>query len=292
MKSKSVAITAGVLAVIIVLLLSYFYIEYSNERELNSARMFLDYQVKQLNKNIEDQKLSSLALAKLIGQNDGVQDCFIKDDRQECMDKISNIVSSLNSVSMYKNIKIHLHTRDFKSYLRSWNFTRFGDDLASFRFLLKEADRIKAPVAGIENGIAGTFIRAISNVTKQGTKLGTIEVMLDFDHISGFFKEQGIDLFVLIDKNKTKIIRSIQADNLLDDYYVSNYTSTNLNVIEILKEIDFENVNFYKSRTHYFAVTPLVDMSLNRLGYYVLHINKDLKEQSLLNENFFFNSLF
>lgn len=288
-KRPAFAIIISLLCVAILSLAGFFYNSYQKEKESASAKIFFDYQIKQLQKNIEDQKLSSLAIAVLLGQNDRVQQCFLDTNRSKCTSNINEIVSNLSSVLMYKNIKIHLHTKDLKSYLRSWDPQNFGDNLSSFRRLLLEIDKTGQPVTGIESGVAGTFIRSVSNITQDGQRLGTIEVILDFEHISNFFKDQGIDIFVLIDKDKTL---KKPTDKLLQKYYISNFNSTNLNVVEMLKEFDFENRNFFKHKTHYFAASPLIDANSNRIGHFVLHINKNLKEQNILQEYMILNSIF
>lgn len=272
-------------------LIAYFYKSYTDEKELNSVKIFFDYQIKQLHKNIEDQKLSSMALAVLLGQNDRVQECFDK-EREICIKNINEIVKNLSQVLMYKNIKIHIHTSDLRSYLRHWSPQNYGDNLSSFRYLLLEADRQKRAVTGIESGVGGTFIRAVANVTKGDLKLGTIEVMLDFNHVSGFFRDQGVDLFVLLDKKLIHAQQKRETDNLLPKYYVANFASANLNLLPILKEFDLDSNDFFRYKTHFFALSPLIDANQKRIGYFVLHVNKNIKEQNILQEYLLLNSLF
>ncbi|OPA76476.1 chemotaxis protein [Campylobacter pinnipediorum subsp. pinnipediorum] len=278
--------------VVIFISVIFFYNSYIKERELNSAKIFFDYQIKQLHKNVEDQKLSSLALSVILSQNNKIQECFLDLNRSLCISNMNDIISNLSSVLMYKNIKIHLHTKDLKSYLRSWSPNNFGDNLSSFRNLLLEANKNKKSVAGVEIGIGGVFTRAVSNIIKQKQKLGTIEIMLDFEHISNFFKDQGIDLFVLVDKDKMIIDSDYRTNELLKDYYIANLNSANLNVVEILKDIDLTKKTFFIYKTHYFALSPMLDAGGKRIGFFVLHINKNIKEQNILQDYMLLNSLF
>lgn len=291
MKRRIFVVCVASFFVFLLALIAFFYKSYTNERELNSVKIFFDYQIKQLHKNIDDQKLSSMALAVLLGQNDRVQECFNK-EREVCIKNINEIVKNLSQVLMYKNIKIHIHTNDLRSYLRHWSPQNYGDNLSSFRYLLLEADKHKKPVTGIESGVGGTFIRAVSNVTKGSLKLGTIEVMLDFDHVSRFFKDQGIDLFVLLDKDLIYSQQKREADNLLPNYYVVNFASANLNLLPILKDFDLKSSDFFNYKTHFFASSPLIDANQKRIGYFVLHVNKNIKEQNVLQEYLLLNSLF
>lgn len=292
MRNRLFTISIATFSILLVSLILFFYRSYQNERELNSIKIFFDYQTKQLHKNIEDQKLSSMALAVLLSQNDRVQECFLNQNRPLCISNIDDIVKNLKSVLMYKNIKIHMHTNDLKSYLRSWATYKYGDNLSSFRHLLLEAKKSKNPIAGIEGGVAGTFTRAVCNITKANKKLGTIEVILDFEYISNFFKDQGVDLFVLIDKDKAFMHKPSKTDDLLPNHYIENLSVANLNVLPILSDFDMQESDFFRYKTHFFAVSPLIDANSKRIGHFVLHVNKNLKEQNALQEYLLLNSFF
>ena len=262
-------------------LLYDLYCSYEQEQQQSNMKRFFDYHIKQLNKNIEDAKLSSMAIAVLLGQNDSIQKCLLNLDRDECIKNVNNIVNTLSAVSMYNNIKIHLHTKDLKSYVRSWDTNQFGDTLTSFRYLINQAIKKQKPVAGIEAGVAGVYMRAVSSVAYEGENIGSVEVLLNYEHLGNFFKEQGIDLFVLLDKNQAISHKPGPNDDLLKDYYIENLNSANLNILEILRGIDFEKTDFYAYKTHYFSMVPLIDASSKRIGYYVLHINTDTKERNI-----------
>ena len=186
---------------------------------------------------------------------------------------------------MYNNIKLHLYDKDLKSYVRSWDLNRYGDMSATSRYLIQESIRQNTPMVGIEAWYAGVHIRAVSNVMHEGKHVGSIEVLLNYDSLGNFYKKQGIDLFVLLDKNKMQR-NSVPSDQILNDYYIENLSSANLNIVGILREIDLKKYEFYVYKTHYFCVVPLIDASNTQIGYYVLHVNTDEKERNI-SQNYF-----
>ncbi|MBR8462595.1 chemotaxis protein [Campylobacter sp. faydin G-24] len=282
MSKKSLIITfISVLFAIVCFWLYLFYSAYKTEQNSFAIKLFFDNQIKQLHKSVEDAKLSSMAIAVLLGQNNTIHMCFLDDNRDGCLKNIKELIKTLSAVSMYNDIKIHLHTNDLKSYVRSWDTQRYGDTLVSFRHLLNEAKNSKKPVSGIEAGVAGVFIRAVSNVTYNNQNIGSIEVLLNFENIGKFYKEQGVDLYVLIDKVKSKATKDETNSKILDDFYIENLSSANLNSLEILRDIEFNKVNFYEYKTHFFSIVPLIDASGQKIGYYVLHINTDAKERNI-----------
>ena len=263
----------------------FLYSSYMTEKKQNNMRVFFDHHIKQLNKSIDDAKFSSMAISILLAQNESVQNCFLDQSREECVKNIKNLTKTLGAASMYNNIKLHLYDKDLKSYVRSWDLNRYGDMSANSRYLIQESRRQNKPMVGIEAWYAGVHIRAVSNVIHEGKHVGSIEVLLNYDSLGNFYKKQGIDLFVLLDKNKMQR-NSVPSDQILNDYYIENLSSANLNIVGILREIDLKKYEFYVYKTHYFCVVPLLDASNTQIGYYVLHVNTDEKERNI-SQNYF-----
>ena len=133
-----------IVLVVCAVLGSLFYFLYSSyvvEKKQNNMRVFFDYYVKQLNKSIDDEKFSSMAISILLAQNESIQMCLLGQDRDECVKNIENLTKTLGVASMYNNIKLHLYDKDLKSYVRSWDLNRYGDMIASGRFLVQESRR-------------------------------------------------------------------------------------------------------------------------------------------------------
>lgn len=289
MKANIVKIIAAIISVFMLAMLAFLYIRYAEHSHNNAAKAFFDYQAKQLHKHIDELQNSALALSVLLKENEQIIGCFDDKKREICVKNVENIIKSLSSVAMFKNIKIHLHASNAKSVLRSWDTERYGDDLKSFRYLLSEVERTGNPAVGIERGVAGTFIRAAANVMDENEKkLGTIEIMLDFHPISEFFSDQGIDLFVLLDK-KINFSRQSQPDDaILRDYFLANAKSANLNLLNALEKLQLNKNGFFVSGSHYFAISSMIDASGKRVGSFVLHIDKSYKIQ----DKIFLNPLF
>ena len=258
----------------------FLYSSYITEKKQNNMRVFFDHHIKQLSKSIDDAKFSSMAISILLAQNESIQNCFLGQSREECVKNIENLTKTLGAASMYNNIKLHLYDKDLKSYVRSWDLNRYGDMIASGRFLVQESRRQDRPMVGIEAWYAGVHIRAVSNVMHEGKHVGSIEVLLNYDSLGNFYKKQGIDLFVLLDKNKMQR-NSVPSDQILNDYYIENLSSANLNIVGILRDINLKKYEFYVYKTHYFCVVPLLDASNTQIGYYVLHVNTDEKERNI-----------
>ncbi len=61
----------------------------------------------------------------------------------------------------FQNIKIHVHDRDIRSFVRIWNLDKYGDDLKAFRHTIVSVKQTKKPVVAVEIGRVGLVLRGI-----------------------------------------------------------------------------------------------------------------------------------
>ncbi len=263
-------VVAGVLAV--------YKARWDEQTQTENIKKFLDFQTQILNKNIEEEKLSAMTVAALLAQNEHVKKCMSQNDRRMCLETLGEFTKTLSKVPIYQNAKFHIHTPEMRSFARSW-IPMYDDDLTNFRHLLAEAKNGVA--AGIEVGRAGVFIRSVAPIFEDKKMLGSIEVLLDFKHLSDFFSQQGLDLFVLLDAGGDLPYQNSSDEGIIEGFHFVNKSYANLNVLPMLKDIKFKSGGFYQTDSHAFTVQPMNDAKGERVGYFVIYFNSDLKERNL-----------
>lgn len=266
----AIIVVAGVLAV--------YKARWDEQTQTENIKKFLDFQTQILNKNIEEEKLSAMTVATLLAQNEHVKKCMSQNNRQMCLETLGEFTKTLSKVPIYENAKFHIHTPEIRSFARSW-IPLYNDDLTNFRHLLAEAKN--GVVAGIEVGHAGVFIRSVAPIFEDKKMLGSIEVLLDFKHLSDFFSQQGLDLFVLLDAGGDLPYQNSSDEGIIDGFHFVNKSYANLNVLPMLKDIKFKSGGFYQTDSHAFTVQPMNDAKGERIGYFVIYFNSDSKERNL-----------
>ena len=266
----AIIVVAGVLAV--------YKARWDEQTQTENIKKFLDFQTQILNKNIEEEKLSAMTVAALLAQNEHVKKCMSRNDREMCLETLGEFTKTLSKVPIYQNAKFHIHTPEMRSFARSW-IPMYDDDLTNFRHLLAEAKNGVA--AGIEVGRAGVFIRSVAPIFEGKKMLGSIEVLLDFKHLSDFFSQQGLDLFVLLDAGGDLPYQNSSDEGIIEGFHFVNKSYANLNVLPMLKDIKFKSGGFYQTDSHAFTVQPMNDAKGERVGYFVIYFNSDLKERNL-----------
>lgn len=124
----------------------------------------------------------ALVSAINLSQNGYIINALKTGDKAELKSELKKLNESIKQSSEYKNLRIHIHSADIKSFLRGWN-DKNGDDLSGFRKTIIEVKTSKAPVCGLEVGKAGLVIRGLAPIITQGEYLGSVEVILPFDDI-------------------------------------------------------------------------------------------------------------
>lgn len=266
----AIIVVAGVLAV--------YKARWDEQTQTENIKKFLDFQTQILNKNIEEEKLSAMTVTALLAQNEHVKKCMSQNDRQMCLETLGEFTKTLSKVPIYQNAKFHIHTPEMRSFARSW-IPMYDDDLTNFRHLLAEAKNGVA--AGIEVGRAGVFIRSVAPIFEDKKMLGSIEVLLDFKHLSDFFSQQGLDLFVLLDAGGDLPYQNSSDEGIIEGFHFVNKSYANLNVLPMLKDIKFKSGGFYQTDSHAFTVQPMNDAKGERIGYFVIYFNSDSKERNL-----------
>lgn len=274
--NKKILLTLAILVVAGVLMV--YKARWDEQTQTENIKKFLDFQTQILNKNIEEEKLSAMTVAALLAQNEHVKKCMSQNNRQICLETLGEFTKTLSKVPIYENAKFHIHTPEMRSFARSW-IPLYNDDLTNFRHLLAEAKNGVA--AGIEVGRAGVFIRSVAPIFEDKKMLGSIEVLLDFKHLSDFFSQQGLDLFVLLDAGGDLPYQNSSDEGIIEGFHFVNKSYANLNVLPMLKDIKFKSGGFYQTDSHAFTVQPMNDAKGERVGYFVIYFNSDLKERNL-----------
>ena len=144
-------------------------------------------------------------------------------DRELAYKVLKDYVADLKNNSKFKNIKIHIHTKDNHSFLREWKPSKFGDDLSSFRKTVVQVNRLKKPITSFEIGRQGLSLRAVTPIIdKDGNHLGSLEFIQGLNSVAkSFEKEQeGSFLLLMAVKSKSDEVKIFETRKTFQDKYL------------------------------------------------------------------------
>ncbi len=209
---------------------------------------------------------------------------FIKalneNNREIAIKPAQALMESYKNDTKFKNIQIHLHTQDVKSFLRAWSPKKFGDDLKSFRHTINEVKATKKPLQAIEVGIAGLTIRGLAPIfNDKKDYIGSIEFMQDYSSIIEAIKDNlSASSIVLLDKSFLENAKEIKDNPKIAGYTIAQEPkSINQALYEELKDKKLELKEDRFLTQNFFVNTSIIkDFKGNAVA--LLVVAKDLKE--------------
>ena len=279
MKEKKFLLSAALMLFfgLVILFLYDKSIAYEEEETLKKQ---MDSLLLTLHNKIEETITVSLASSVILAKSPQVIECLKSQERVKCLDYLLDIKNTMAQANIFSNAGLHLHTKDFKSFMRLWDYSnQNNDDLGGFRHALEKVKEQKQSIKGMEIGRYGMFMRAIAPVSSGTTYLGTIETVVDFKALTEYFKKDGITFYVLM-KNEYRTIAN--AVNYNDKLMLDNYTIINqeINGLNFIKEVNFQGTGYLKRGDNYVLYTPIIDINGEYIGFFVLTWSESLSLSS------------
>ena len=200
--------------------------------------------------------------------NDGrIKKALRTNERKFAILSLGFINQKMKKSTPFKNIKIHLHTKNNKSFVRSWKTNKFGDDLSSFRNSVATVNQTQNAVNTFEVGKAGLSLRSVACVTDDdGTALGSLEFIQGLNSVAKAFSKNKDGFLLLMDKSLAKA--NIDSTLLFKDYIISQKfvkkdfleDAKNIHMSDLLKNKQ------YKTSKFLYTFVDIKDFNNNKLG--------------------------
>ena len=222
-----------------------------------------------------DNQLSSkrdvgLTNAINIASNIDVIEALSFDNRELAVNGLARLAKTYKDYTDYNNIKIHIHTKNAKSYLRHWNPEKYGDDLSGFRHTINQVRKDQKPLAAIEVGVAGMVLRGLSPVIQGGEYLGSVEFIQGFNSIVKAAKEDlGTDILVLTYHDA---VANPKSDSIKtkDGIVTQNKSTINEDFLKEISSLDLRSKpDFFHTNNYFITKTPVKDFRGNEVGVLV-----------------------
>lgn len=207
-----------------------------------------------------------------IASNIHVVNSLKSGDRQIAIKELDKLVRIYKENTEYKNVQIHIHTKDVKSFLRNWEPNKFGDELSTFRHTINKVKQTDKPLVALETGRGGLSLRGISPVLSGDEYIGSVEFMQSFNSIVTKAKnDSNASVIFFMDK---KVLETFDKDmKSIGSLGLSQKAdTTDMNLFNELKESEIINNSSsgYFLTPNYLVVSKqLKDFEGKTVGYAV-----------------------
>ena len=214
--------------------------------------------------------------------NDGrIKKSLRIDNRDLAILSLSAISKEMKENTPFKNIKVHIHTKDNRSFVRGWKTDKYGDDLSSFRDSVVSVNSTLKPVNTMELGKAGLSLRSVVPIKDDGgSHLGSLEFIQGLNSIAKKFDEDKDAFLLLMDLGKIKV-------DLFDDTkkfknYLISQNFVNKEFLADAQQIDLGvllNDGSLMTEKYFYTFKYVEDFNGKKLGIYL-----SARPMSIVNE--------
>ncbi len=223
-------------------------------------------------KYINEKYIVGLTNAIAIASNGDIKKSLKYGQRQRAINSLNTLSGKYKENTPFKNIKIHLHTADLKSFVRIWKLDRYGDDLSSFRHTLSAVKKNKKAMVAVEVGKSGLSIRGIAPVIENKKYLGSIEFMQGFNSVVKDLAKVDTQLLVLMDDKFSQSTFNVKRK--LQEYVISQKEKTvDIAFKNAMMSLDFDTLREKSSMVHnsYFVTSvDIKDYKGKKIGLYLI----------------------
>ena len=265
--SKKFTLT-NVIVTLLVLVIGYFILNKYKNDLANEVHENVILKLNSLsNLKLEGKLEVGISNAISISNDSSIKEALATNNRELAIKTLANLSKSMKESTPFQNIQIHLHTKDNKSFLRSWQPTKFGDDLSSFRASVVKVNSDKVAINGFEVGNAGLSIRSVVPIFDENKNhVGSLEFMQGVNSVASSFDSEKKAFLLLMDKSLATV--EIKEEDTLNKYLISQ-KFVNKDFLEDAKKINFDkllNDKFLITNNYFYTYSDVIDFAGKKLG--------------------------
>lgn len=245
------------------------YLELQDIEQKSRADMIKQMKL-YVQQGLEEKKQIGLTNAINLSLNTLVKQALKKNDREMLYEYLNKLSTQFAQNTNYKNIKIHIHDKDVKSFVRHWKPTKFGDDLSSFRDSLNHVKSHRHPISVIEPGRAGMLIRGVAPILEGEEYLGSVEFIQGFNSVVLNAKKDNDFSLLFFTYASERIKRFDSKTPKVGDMFLSQKLfNTNRTLFSALSDLDSRKIyesEFFLRQGYFITAIPLFDILNKEIG--------------------------
>ncbi|WP_151945832.1 methyl-accepting chemotaxis protein, partial [Aliarcobacter butzleri] len=277
----------NLIVTLLVLIMGYFVLNKYKNDLVDEVHNDVITNLKSLSEQRIKAKLEvGISNAISIANDSSIKESLANNDRELAIKTLANLSSSMKESTPFQNIQIHLHTKDNRSFFRSWQTDKFGDDLSPFRPSVVKVNAEKKAVNGFEIGKDGLSLRAVVPIFDSNKNhIGSLEFMQGLNSVAISFDEEKRAFLLLMDLSLT--VENVKDGNKLDKYLISQ-KFINKDFLEDAKKIDFNKLLKEKhliTDKYFYTFNEITDFNGKKLGIALVaepisYVNNAIKHAS------------
>ncbi len=206
-----------------------------------------------------------------------IQVALKNDDRASAIEILERIKRNFAKSTNIKELKVHIHTADVKSFIRNWKLEKFGDDLSGFRKSIVKVKITGELFFGFEVGRVGLTLRSIVPIIYEDKYIGSLEFIQSFENIVNIFKRKDFSYLLLMDDSLISIAKYLKDAPRVGNYVLSS-KKYETSFLKSAQKVDYENLmknGYFLSSEHFYTFQEIEDTDGKKAGIHLLAMKKE-----------------
>ncbi|MFP4486690.1 MAG: methyl-accepting chemotaxis protein [Campylobacterales bacterium] len=254
--------------------IGWYASETLTSKEIEDKRVELK---KSLNLELQSKKDVGITNATELANSDNLISIVKNGTRQELFDMFNKLSKAYKENTNYKGIKFHFITSDMKSYVRSWDIDKHGDNLSSIEEI-KSVIKTGSVVNSWIVGKSGFQLRTIVPVNDNTQRIGALSLAQGVGSVSRAYAKDDIKYILLIDEPIAKKSESILKNTKISNFYLPNDKWFTKELIDFTKNIDLAPLlekGYSFQDGEFITIEPMLDFQGNKIGYHLMAIDEN-----------------
>ncbi|MDF1876382.1 hypothetical protein JHD47_00945 [Sulfurimonas sp. SAG-AH-194-L11] len=261
------------LALLLYGVITFIYANYALKEEQKKSYVKLSHELKnELNNEKRFAKDMGIINAISIAENKDIKRALLDNNRDLAIKTLQKIEKDFADKTSVKHMKVHIHTKDTRAFVRSWKLGKFGDDLSGFRKAIVEVRITQEPFFGFEVGRMGLTLRSIVPILEDKRFIGSLEFIQNFDKIVRTFKRKEYSYLLLIDNSLLDIATYLKNAPKVGPYVLSSRIFDK-EFLSASQKIDFQALHkdgYYISEQYFYTYEDIKDTKNFTAGIHLL----------------------
>jgi len=227
-----------------------------------------------LDLNNEEHLIENIGISNaiFIADNSRIKAALLQEDRNAAISELDSIFEKFKKSTKMEDLKVHIHTADLRSFVRSWKPNKYGDDLSGFRKTVVKVKETRQPVFDFEVGRMGLTLRSIVPVVQGAEYLGSLEFIQSFDDVAKHFEKKEKHHLLLMNSSLIYIATDLKHAPDVDHYKLCSkrYSDDFLKAAQTLNLDKLQQKGYLYTEKYLYAYKVIKDMSSNSVGIHLL----------------------
>jgi len=243
----------------------YVLLNINNDKKLVNQ---LENSLKLTKNLLEEEKRYALSLSILISEDKEFLEAYTRGNREATFNIVNQKIDTLKKLQN-SSFEVQVHNQDLHTFIRSWDFSIKDIPLSSFRQGLVKVKATQKPLVSIELG-KRLNIKAISPLIKNNQFIGSLEVIIGFEHLENELKQRGLDTYILLHNQYLNIANTLNKNQKNKEYTLVNDMSKNVDFLKDINMNEFKDYGYFTNDDWAFSYFTYYSLKREKLGYLLI----------------------